>query len=82
MIREAMSWFSALPIVSLKGVITREIYRENFRDCVHPMMQTLFPAGNGFFQDDQEPTHAARLIQPRFDEPEYEVKHVLVRIVT
>ncbi|GFX50034.1 hypothetical protein TNCV_2375231 [Trichonephila clavipes] len=27
------------------------------------MMHTLFPAGDGIFQDDNAPTHAAELVQ-------------------
>ncbi|GFX59419.1 DDE_3 domain-containing protein [Trichonephila clavipes] len=43
-------------------------YREILADQVHPMMQTLFPAGNGIFQDDNVPIHAAELVQSWFDE--------------
>lgn len=72
----AMSWFSAGPIVTLKGRITGEKYRDILADQVHPMMQTLFPAGDGMFQDDNAPIHAAGLVQSWFDEHEDEFKHL------
>ncbi|GFW43449.1 DDE_3 domain-containing protein [Trichonephila clavipes] len=50
--------FSAGPIITLKGRITGEKYREILADHVHPRMQTLFPAGDGIFQDDNAPIHA------------------------
>ncbi|GFW92218.1 putative transposable element [Trichonephila clavipes] len=43
-------WFSAEPIVTLKERISRGKYREVLADEVHPMMQTLFSAGDGIFQ--------------------------------
>ncbi|GFT33127.1 retrovirus-related Pol polyprotein from transposon TNT 1-94 [Trichonephila clavipes] len=52
MIWAAVSWFSAGPIVTLKGKITKEKYREILADQILPMMQTLFPAEDGIFLDD------------------------------
>jgi len=66
-----VSWFSANPIVTLKGRITGEKYREVLADQVHPMMKILFPAG-----DDNTPIHAARVVQSWFDEHEDEVEHL------
>ncbi|GFX03647.1 uncharacterized protein TNCV_2112191 [Trichonephila clavipes] len=63
MIGATVSWFSAGPIVTMKGRFTREKYREILVDQVHSMKQTLFPAGFGIFQDDIVPIHAARLVQ-------------------
>ncbi|GFU91603.1 hypothetical protein TNCV_2543671 [Trichonephila clavipes] len=36
--------------------------RDILADQVHPMMQTLYPAGDGIFRDDNAPTFAAGLI--------------------
>ncbi|GFX38001.1 DDE_3 domain-containing protein [Trichonephila clavipes] len=52
MIWAAVLWFSVGPIVTLKGRITEEKYREILVDQVHPVMQTLFPAGDGIFHDE------------------------------
>jgi transposase len=76
MVWAAMSWFSAGPIVTLKGRITGEKYRELLADQVHPMMQILFPAGDGIFQDDNAPIHAARVVQSWYDEHEDELEHL------
>ncbi|GFW26183.1 DDE_3 domain-containing protein [Trichonephila clavipes] len=43
----AMSWFSAGPIVILKGRIPGKKNTNTLPDQVHPMMQTSFPAGEG-----------------------------------
>ncbi|GFU65202.1 DDE_3 domain-containing protein [Trichonephila clavipes] len=40
------------------------------------MMQTLFPAGDRIFQDDNTPIPAVRLAQSWFDEQENEVKQL------
>jgi len=40
------------------------------------MMKLLFPAEDGIFQDDNAPIHAARVVQSRFDEHDYEVEHL------
>ncbi|GFV86591.1 DDE_3 domain-containing protein [Trichonephila clavipes] len=58
----AVSWFSAGSIVTLKGRITEEKYREILADHVHPMMQTFFPAGV-IFQYDNASIHIAGLVQ-------------------
>ncbi|GFX47739.1 DDE_3 domain-containing protein [Trichonephila clavipes] len=39
-------------------------------------MQTLFPGGEGNFQDDNAPIHVAGLVQSWFDEHEDEVIHL------
>ncbi|GFW93015.1 DDE_3 domain-containing protein [Trichonephila clavipes] len=61
-------WFSAGPIVNLKGIITGEKYRETLTDQVHPIMKPLLPAG------DNAPIHASRLVQSWFDKQKDEVK--------
>ena len=77
MVWAAVSWFSAGPIVTLKGRIAGEKYREVLADQVHPMMKILFPAGDGIFQDDNAPIHEVRVVQSWFDEHEDEVKDLL-----
>ncbi|GFV17228.1 DDE_3 domain-containing protein [Trichonephila clavipes] len=43
---------------------------------VHAMMQILFLAGDGIFQDDNAPTHVMELVESWFDEHEKEVKYL------
>ncbi|GFT67265.1 hypothetical protein TNCV_2359461 [Trichonephila clavipes] len=52
MVCAAVSWVSAGPIVTLKGIITGENYKDILARQIHPMMQALFPAGEGIFQYD------------------------------
>ncbi|GFW99651.1 aldehyde dehydrogenase X, mitochondrial [Trichonephila clavipes] len=68
MLWAAMSWFSAGPIVTLKGRITGEKYREVLADQVYPMMKTLFPAEDGGIFQDISLIHAVGLFQSLFDE--------------
>ncbi|GFS53960.1 DDE_3 domain-containing protein [Trichonephila clavipes] len=56
--------------------IIGEKYREMLADQVPPIMQTLFPAGDGIFQDVNAPIHAAGLVRSWFDEHKNEVKHL------
>ncbi|GFX82193.1 DDE_3 domain-containing protein [Trichonephila clavipes] len=62
--------------MTLKGRITGEKYKEILADQVHPKMQTLFPTGDGIFQDDNAFIHASELVQSWFDEHENEVQHL------
>ncbi|GFU59277.1 DDE_3 domain-containing protein [Trichonephila clavipes] len=68
----AVSCFSAAPIVTLKGGITKKKYGEISADQAHPVTKTLFPAEDGIFQDDD----AVGLTQSWFDEHRDEVKHL------
>lgn len=65
---EAVSWFSASPIVNLKGRIAREMYRDILGDKVYPMMQFFFPSEDGIFQNDNSLIRAEGLILLWFDE--------------
>ncbi|GFU89013.1 hypothetical protein TNCV_2894611 [Trichonephila clavipes] len=59
----AMSGFSAEPIVILKGSIIGEKYRESLAYQVYPIMQTLLPAKDGIFQNDNGLIKTAGLVQ-------------------
>ncbi|GFV22233.1 hypothetical protein TNCV_1405321 [Trichonephila clavipes] len=54
---------SAGPIVTLKGRITGEKYKEILANQVHIVMQTLFTARDGIFQDDNAPILEAGLVK-------------------
>ena len=55
----AISWNSLCPIAALHGRINSKDYRNILGDHVHSMVQALFPNGDGIFQDDNAPIHAA-----------------------
>ncbi|GFV87354.1 DDE_3 domain-containing protein [Trichonephila clavipes] len=76
MICSAVSWFTAGPIVTLKGIITGEKNREILVDQVHPMTLTLHFASDVIIQDDSAPIYAPEHVQLWFDEHENEVKNL------
>ncbi|GFX08406.1 DDE_3 domain-containing protein [Trichonephila clavipes] len=59
-----------------KRRIPREKYREILADQVLPVMQTLFPAGDGIIQNNNVPIQAAGLVQLWFDEQKDVVKRL------
>ncbi|GFY32465.1 DDE_3 domain-containing protein [Trichonephila clavipes] len=77
MISTVMLWFFARPIVTMKGKIPGEKYREILADQVHPMKQSLLPAKGGIFQVDNAPFYAAGIVQSWFDEYMDNAKHLL-----
>ncbi|GFU70619.1 DDE_3 domain-containing protein [Trichonephila clavipes] len=74
--------FSARPIVTVKRWTTGSKYKDILAVQVHPMVQTLFPAGNGIVQDDNAPIQAARLVQSWFEEHEDQERKYLFPIKT
>ena len=63
MVWAALSWFSVGPDNS-ERYSTAKKYVNTLADQVHPMVQqTLFPSGDGVFQDDSSPFHS--LHRPR-----------------
>ncbi|GFV21860.1 DDE_3 domain-containing protein [Trichonephila clavipes] len=79
MLWAAVSRFSAGPIITLEGRIPDEMYREILADQVHSTMQTLFPAGDENFQEDNALIHTVGLVQSWFDEHGDEVKYLPLR---
>ncbi|XP_055936661.1 uncharacterized protein LOC129966271 [Argiope bruennichi] len=70
----AISWISVGPIITLKGRIAAEKYREVLGDQVHPIMLTLFAALDWIFQDDNALIHGAGLVWSSVDENEDKMK--------
>ncbi|GFW34450.1 hypothetical protein TNCV_500681 [Trichonephila clavipes] len=60
--------FSIGPILTLKGKISGEKYREILAYQIHSMKRTLFPAEDGLFKNDTVPIYATGLVQSSFDE--------------
>lgn len=76
MVCAAISWYSMGPMVTLQGRITGKDYVTILADHVHPMVQYLFPNGDGMFQDDNAPIHTSRIVQDWFYEHEGDLSHL------
>jgi len=50
MIRAAIPWYSAGPIITLNGHITASDSVDTVGNQVHPMIQILFPNNDAIFQ--------------------------------
>jgi hypothetical protein len=62
-IRAAISWYSAGPIIALNGRITASDYMDSVGSQLQPLMvQMLFPNHDAIFQDDSSPIHTARSV--------------------
>jgi hypothetical protein len=72
MIRAAISWYSAGPIITLNGDCA-----DSLGSQVHPMVQMLYPNDEAAFQDDSSPMHTARSVQSRFEQYEDTLQHLL-----
>jgi hypothetical protein len=57
MIRAAMSWYSAGPIITASDNVDR------LGEQVHPVVQMLLTNNDAVLQDDRSPTHTARSVQ-------------------
>jgi hypothetical protein len=62
MIRTAISWYSAGPIINLRGRIAASDYVDSLGNQTHPLISTFFPNMMQFFEDNS-PIHAARSVQ-------------------
>ncbi|GBN61374.1 hypothetical protein AVEN_31158-1 [Araneus ventricosus] len=59
-----------------RGHITAKDYVSILADQVHPIVQTLFPNGDGVFQDDKTPVHTAHIVHDWFFGHEDELRHL------
>jgi hypothetical protein len=66
MIWAAISWYSAGPVITLKGQITAGDYVDILGNQVHPVAQ-MFPNNDTVFQDDSSPIHSARNVHSWFE---------------
>ena len=49
-----------------KSGATFECHRISEHHQVHPFMAAVYPSANGFFQQDNAPSHKARIVQEWF----------------
>ncbi|CAI9538595.1 unnamed protein product [Staurois parvus] len=75
MVWAAISWYSAGPIITLKGRVTASDYVQILANHVHPMFQTLFPKDSAICQDNA-PIHTVGVVKLQFDEHADEVSHL------
>jgi hypothetical protein len=76
MILAAISWYSAGPIIALKGRNTASDCVDSLGSQVHPMVQMWYPDNEAVFQDDSSPMHTARSVQSRFEQYEDALQHL------
>jgi len=63
MICAAISWYSASPIINLRGRIAASDYVDILGNQRHPLIPTFFPSMMHFFRDVISPIHAATSVQ-------------------
>jgi hypothetical protein len=77
MVWAAISWYSAVPIITVNGRNTVSNYVDSLGSQVHPMVQMLYPNNEAAFQDDSSPMHTARSVQSRFEQYEDALQYLL-----
>ena len=63
-----VSWYSLGPLIPIEGTLNRFGYLSILADAVHPYMFTVFPDGDGTFQQDNAPCHTAAIIKDWLEE--------------
>ena len=63
-------------IVALHGRINSKDFLNILRDHVHPMVQALFPDGDGIFQADNAPIHTTHVVTNWYEEHDSELEHI------
>lgn len=76
MIWAAISWCSAITVITLNGRITGSDYLDILSNQVHPVVQVLFPNNDVVFQDDNSPIYTARSVQSWLEEHEDALQHL------
>jgi hypothetical protein len=73
-----ISWYCAGPIITLNGQIAASDYMDILGNQVHAIVQMMFPDNDAVFQDDNLPTHTARIVNSWIEEHESScVKRIL-----
>ncbi len=61
-------WGTLGPIIPIAQFLTALRYLNFVADQVHPFMTTVFPPGDGRYQQDNAPCHTARIVKEWFKE--------------
>jgi hypothetical protein len=72
----AISWYSAVPIITLHCRITVREHVDRLSNQVYPIIQTLFPNNDVVFQDDSAPIQTAHTVHSVLEEHEGELQHL------
>lgn len=62
------SWATLGPVVVVEQTMNAANYLNIIADQLHPYMASVFPTGNGIFQQDNAPCHKARIVLEWFEE--------------
>jgi hypothetical protein len=76
MVWGVLSWHGLVPLNLSEGKENANKYTAILSDCFQPMVKHFYPDGSGLFQDDNVPTHRARVVTEWFDEHENDVNHM------
>ena len=68
-------WHGNGVLVFFEGKQTAMRYLDILADQVHSAMLHFYPDGDGYFVDDNEPIHRARIVQNWFGEHQSDFKH-------
>ncbi|GFV11589.1 transposase domain containing protein [Trichonephila clavipes] len=72
MLWSTFSWAFLGPMVVVEQTMNATGYRNIIADQLHPYMASIFPAGNGMFQQDNAPCHKAKIVLEWFQEHDAE----------
>nr|KAF6360202.1 hypothetical protein mMyoMyo1_011154 [Myotis myotis] len=64
------SWNDLGPLIHVEQRLNSTTYLSIIADQVHPLMLVAYPDGDGFFQQDNVPSHGAHIVQEWFEEHE------------
>ena len=67
MVLAAISWNYLNLIDALLGRINSKDFLNTLGDHIHPMIQALFPDGDGIFQDDNASIHTAHVVKNLYE---------------
>ncbi len=66
------SWHTLGPLVPIEHRLYSTAYLSIVADHVHPIITTVYPSSDGYFQQDNAPCHKAQIISDRFLEHDNE----------
>ena len=66
------SWHCMGPLIPVEQRLNGEGYLSVIADQVHPIMLMVYPAGDGYFQQDYAPSHKAGIVLSWFEEHDRE----------
>jgi len=66
MLSGTFSWASLGPMVVVEQTMNATEYLNIIADQLHPYMDSVFPAGNGMFQQDNAPCHKPKIVLGSF----------------